>query len=130
MSRCRASIRLAVPTLLVCLMPAVLAQRPAAMQNGEARAARALERARQQGPLALYAFFHEMPKGADLHTHLAGAVYAESFIRQAAEDNLCINSKTMVLYKTMAMTRSMPSSAGLRGRGGARSRCSYQPKAL
>jgi len=51
--------------------------------------------ARQQGPLALYAFFHDMPKGADLHTHLAGAVYAESFIRDAAEDNLCINSKTL-----------------------------------
>jgi adenosine deaminase len=108
MSRFRASIRLAVPTLLVCLIPAALAQRPAALQNGDARAARALERARQQGPLALYAFFHDMPKGADLHTHLAGAVYAESFIREAAEDNLCINSKTLVLYKTMAMTRSMP----------------------
>ncbi len=49
-----------------------------------------------------------MPKGADLHTHLAGAVYAESFIREAAEDNLCVNSKTLVLYKTMAMTRSLP----------------------
>ena len=49
-----------------------------------------------------------MPKGADLHTHLAGAVYAESFIREAAEDNLCVNSKTLVLYKTAATTRSLP----------------------
>src|SRR5580704_1278976 len=108
MSRFRASIRLAVPTLLVCLIPAALAQRPGALQNGEARAARALERARRQGPLALYAFFHDMPKGADLHTHLAGAVYAESFIREAAEENLCVHPKTSVLYKTMAMTRSLP----------------------
>jgi adenosine deaminase len=49
-----------------------------------------------------------MPKGADLHTHLAGAVYAESFIREAAEDNLCVNLKTLFLYKTMATTRSLP----------------------
>ena len=49
-----------------------------------------------------------MPKGADLHTHLVGAVYAESFIREAAEDNLCVNSRTLSLYKTTATTRSMP----------------------
>jgi adenosine deaminase len=105
---CRASIRLAALALSACLMPSAMAQPQTVVQNSEARAARALEHARQQGPLALYAFFYDMPKGADLHTHLAGAVYAESFIRQAAEDNLCVNSKTLVLYKTMAMTRSMP----------------------
>ena len=105
---CRATIHLAAATLLVCLAPAALGQPQAAAPSGETRAARALEHARQQGPLALYAFFHDMPKGADLHTHLAGAVYAESFIREAAEDNLCINSKTLVLYKTTAMTRSLP----------------------
>ena len=33
-----------------------------------------------------------MPKGADLHIHLTGAVYAESFIRAAAEDNLCVDT--------------------------------------
>ncbi len=69
---------------------------------------RALEHARQQGPLALYAFFHDMPKGADLHNHLAGAVYAESFIRQAIEENLCVQSKTLTLYKPAATTRSLP----------------------
>ena len=67
-----------------------------------------LERARHQGPLALYTFLHDMPKGADLHTHLAGAVYAESFIREAAEDNLCVKAKTLALYKTAATTRSLP----------------------
>jgi adenosine deaminase len=108
MFRCRAAIHLAASTLLVCLTPAAMAQPQAVTPNGETRAARALEHARQQGPLALYAFFHDMPKGADLHTHLAGAVYAESFIRDAAEDNLCIHSKTLVLYKTTAMTRSLP----------------------
>jgi adenosine deaminase len=71
-------------------------------------ASQALELARRQGPLALYAFFEQMPKGADLHTHLAGAVYAESFIREAVADNLCVTSDTLTLYKTEAMTRSLP----------------------
>jgi adenosine deaminase len=94
--------------LLVCLAPGAFAQPQAVAQNSEARAARAFEDARRQGPLALYAFMRDMPKGADLHTHLAGAVYAESFIAQAVENNLCVNSKTLALYKTMAMTRSLP----------------------
>jgi adenosine deaminase len=59
--------------------------------NAEARTARAFEDARKQGPAALRAFFYQMPKGADLHVHLSGAVYAESFIRAAGEDGLCVD---------------------------------------
>ncbi len=112
MSRNRAPVcwplQVAAPALLLCLAPAAFAQPEAATRSSEARAAQVFEHARQQGPLALYAFLHDMPKGADLHTHLAGAVYAESFIREAAEDNLCVNSKTLTLYKTTATTRSLP----------------------
>src|SRR2546430_9143853 len=42
-------------------------------------------------PLELRNFLKKMPKGADLHNHLAGAVYAESWIRAAADDHLCID---------------------------------------
>jgi adenosine deaminase len=56
----------------------------------EQRAARAFEAARGN-PLDLRAFLVRMPKGADLHNHLSGAVYAESWIRAASEDQLCIN---------------------------------------
>ena len=38
-------------------------------------------------PLALLAFLREMPKGGDLHNHLSGAIYAESYLRWAAEDS-------------------------------------------
>ena len=31
-----------------------------------------------------------MPKGGDLHNHLTGSIYAESYLRWAAEDNLCL----------------------------------------
>jgi adenosine deaminase len=43
------------------------------------------------GPLAVYAFLAQFPKGADLHVHLSGAVYAETFIRDAAEDGMCVD---------------------------------------
>ncbi len=58
----------------------------------EARAARAFLTARHEGPPALYAFLYRMPKGADLHVHLTGAVYAETWIREAAEDNECVSA--------------------------------------
>jgi adenosine deaminase len=72
-----------------------------------AKAARALESARKD-PLELQTFLRRMPKGADLHTHLSGAVYAESWIRAGAEDNLCIDLATLSFVKTAAVTQSMP----------------------
>jgi adenosine deaminase len=48
---------------------------------------------------ALRAFLHRMPKGGDLHTHLAGAVYAERFIAWAAQQNLCANLAHVFLSK-------------------------------
>jgi adenosine deaminase len=47
--------------------------------------------AAKSNPLALRHFLLGMPKGADLHNHLSGAVYAESFIRAAVGDHLCID---------------------------------------
>jgi hypothetical protein len=40
-----------------------------------------------------------MPKGADLHTHLSGAVYAESYLRAAADQTLCVDTENLVLTK-------------------------------
>ena len=57
---------------------------------GEARAERVLEAAKKAGNPELYALLRTMPKGADLHMHLSGAIYAETFIEDAARDGLCI----------------------------------------
>ena len=38
-----------------------------------------------------------MPKGGDLHIHLAGAIYAESLIDFAAQDGFCVDRTTSVL---------------------------------
>ncbi len=58
-----------------------------------------MEEARQAGPLALHAFLYAMPKGGDLHNHLLGAVYAESWIRAAGEDGLCVNPDALAFVQ-------------------------------
>lgn len=45
----------------------------------------------------LRAFMQEMPKGGDLHNHLFGAVYAESWIRFAEEDGMCIDKDGLAI---------------------------------
>ncbi len=77
----------------------VRAQAPEARSAGESRAAHAYETAVKGGPLALRAFLDQFPKGADLHVHLGGAVYAETIIKDAAEDGLCIDSKELSITK-------------------------------
>ena len=74
---------------------------------GEQRALRAFNVARQS-PLALNAFLVRMPKGADLHMHLGGAIYAETFIKDAVTDALCFNPTTSSLFRPAATTRSLP----------------------
>ena len=72
--------------IFCCLLAATLA----VAQTAEQRTAGYLESVRKQPPLLL-AFLHEMPKGGDLHNHLAGAIYAEDLINFAASDNLCVD---------------------------------------
>ncbi len=64
--------------------------KPAAAGNSEQRTARAYDVARAN-PLDLEAFLARMPKGADLHYHMTGGIYAETFLRDAAEDGLCVD---------------------------------------
>ena len=51
----------------------------------------------RKSPPELYAFLLAMPKGADLHLHLTGAVYAETYLRMAAEEGLCVDLRTDAL---------------------------------
>lgn len=78
---------------------AVLATfRPANTQSESPadRTAKYLETARTN-PVALLDFLERMPKGGDLHHHLTGAVYAESYIDYAVEDGLCIDRAAATL---------------------------------
>jgi len=80
--------------LLACFL---LAAATAAAQppTPQARAARAYQVAAHQGPLALRVFLSQFPKGANLHVHLSGAVYAETFLRDAGEDGLCVDPSAL-----------------------------------
>ena len=69
---------------------------PAATRNDERRTAAYLERIRND-PNRLVPFLREMPKGADLHNHASGAVYAESYLRWGAADGLCVELATLSL---------------------------------
>jgi adenosine deaminase len=51
----------------------------------------------RKSPGELYSFLLRMPKGGDLHNHLSGAVYAEGYLRAAAEDGLCVDVKNYTL---------------------------------
>ena len=77
---------------------------------GASLADRGLAEALDQ-PSLLYPFLRAMPKGGDLHSHLTGAVYAESLIEWAAEDGLCLELATLTLSQPPVAASC--SSAGL-----------------
>ena len=60
----------------------------------------------RKSPLELHAFLYAMPKGADLHNHLSGAIYAESFLQAAVEEHLCVDQAALALIA--------PSATGLK----------------
>jgi adenosine deaminase len=76
----------------------------------EARAAHAYDSAVKAGPLALRAFLADFPKGADLHVHLSGAIYAESFIRAAAEDGLCVDPAALSFARPPCTSPLVPAA--------------------
>lgn len=51
----------------------------------------------RDNPVLLRQFLLEMPKGGDLHHHIGGAVYPETFIDMAVKKNLYINTDTATL---------------------------------
>jgi adenosine deaminase len=75
----------------------------------EQRTARYFESIRKSPPQEL-AFLLKMPKGGDLHSHLSGAVYAESYIQWAADNGLCINTRTMALSAPKPPAKCDPNS--------------------
>ncbi len=99
--------------LLLCIAAPAPAQtvskapRATFLTQQEQRATRAFTAARKN-QLQLHAFLARMPKGADLHMHLTGAVYAETFLKNAATDLLCVNVATLSFTKNIGTTRSLP----------------------
>jgi adenosine deaminase len=99
---------LANRTLRVLLALALCGTALHAQTPSELRASHAFDAAKKIGPPALYAFLQPMPKGADLHMHLSGAVYAETFIAEAIQQNLCVDPLKLALAKNIGLTKSLP----------------------
>ena len=58
---------------------------------------------------ALAAFLRAVPKGGDLHNHLTGAVYAETYLAWAKADGDCINSTTFsAVYSNQCSASTQP----------------------
>jgi len=51
----------------------------------------------KQRPAELTAFLRAMPKGGDLHNHLSGAIYAESYLDWARAGSLCVDQAALAL---------------------------------
>ena len=51
----------------------------------------------QSNPTALYTFFKKMPKGGELHYHLAGGAYPETMLKLAAQNGYCLDTNTLAL---------------------------------
>jgi adenosine deaminase len=92
MGRAPLTAGLVIALVLALALPAVA---PAANPRGpEARTARYFAAIRTDEP-KLRAFLKAMPKGADLHNHLSGAVPTETLIGYAIDDGLCIDTLTL-----------------------------------
>src|SRR5579862_9660154 len=87
-------------TLSVCTAPTAA---PPALPGNEARTAAYLQQIRDRPPY-LDAFLRRMPKGGDLHNHYSGAIYAESYLRWAADDGLCIDLSKLALARPPCRT--------------------------
>jgi adenosine deaminase len=96
--------------LLLLIASPALAQEalppPAAAQKSPEQRADLNLQAARQNPLQLRHFLLGMPKGGDLHNHLSGAVYAESWIRAAAEDHLCVDLAKLAFAKAQTSSGS------------------------
>jgi adenosine deaminase len=82
---------LPIVSLLLGLASATAQEKSTALTPAEVRATRAFNHAKEMGPGELYALLEKMPKGGDLHMHLSGAVYAETFIAEAIQQRLCVD---------------------------------------
>ena len=109
MIRARIALGLFIITSLCCAHAQTTAS---ALTPGEARATHAFAAAKKMGPGELYAFLEPMPKGADLHMHLLGAVYAETFIAEGVQQGLCVDPVALKFTQPVANSGAAACATG------------------
>lgn len=90
----------------VCLFLLVVAGAAGAQATKTASQPRTAEEAGElqlaearKNPLQLRQFLKKMPKGADLHYHMSGGTYAETMLRDALEDGMCVDVPKLSLTR-------------------------------
>jgi adenosine deaminase len=101
------TVLLSLAAALCCLAAAGPAQ------ADQASMARAVAHARHD-PERLRTLLWDMPKGADLHMHLSGAVYAEQMLQYGAADGDCVNALTLASYVSPCAPGDRPLSDALK----------------
>ena len=87
------AVRRPIASALTLLAALALVAPAAATPASEQAAARHLDRVAGDAARR-HAFLYAMPKGADLHTHLSGSVYAETMVALGAADGDCVDTVT------------------------------------
>jgi hypothetical protein len=64
-------------------------------------------------PDKLQAFITALPKGADLHNHASGAVYAENYLAWARQDDGCYDPATLALSEPPCVAGTQPIAEGI-----------------
>jgi len=129
-SRTSASTALLLLGVSACASAAVGSPTPASSHAPEAagpnRDAAALTAAAFEAvrgdSARLEAFVRAMPKGGDLHSHLSGAIYAESYLAWAAGDGSCVATATLTLVPPPCDDAGRPSVASAQADGALRDR--------
>jgi len=83
--------------------------RQAAPASPEARVETYLDQIRSD-PGRLREFLHDLPKGADIHTHLTGAAPTRQLLAFAERDGLCINTTTVTATSPPCTTGQRPAA--------------------
>jgi adenosine deaminase len=109
--------RLRQTAAAIALAAIAFAAAPVPPTQGEAATARYFASIRND-PSLLLAFLTAMPKGGDLHNHLSGAIYAENYLRWAADDGLCVATATLsIVGGTCDATAGRPPAADVMRNG-------------
>ncbi|WP_328681294.1 adenosine deaminase [Streptomyces sp. NBC_00322] len=91
--RTRRSVLLALALTPMAVQPAAADAGAVPSPAAERRVSAYLDSIHDR-PEELVAFFRQLPKGGDLHSHLAGAASTELLMELAVEDGLCIENDT------------------------------------
>jgi hypothetical protein len=89
-------LKLRLLALVALALGHVASTQTATKRVAEGRAERYFQSIKKD-PVRLRPFLRAMPKGGDLHNHVTGAVYAESYIQWGAELGLCVQNEGKLL---------------------------------